>query len=137
VKFGEGHDDAMQRKMPSNRLDKPRLTRAVTFNPAPNETSRSKTATLDTNTLLEQQQEHESSSLTVLVQKGTFTPIDERIPGEISESRSTVNLPESLHEKKGYSRSKTEKRRNSRENNRENLLRCTPVSHRIGTDLVL
>jgi hypothetical protein len=137
VKFGEGHDDGMQRKMPSNRLDKPRLTRAVTSNRALDETSRSKTATLDTNTPLEQQQEHESSSLTVLVQKGTFTPIDERTPGEISVSRGTDNLPESLHENKGHSRSKTKKRRNSRENERKTLLRCTPVSRRIDTDFIL
>jgi hypothetical protein len=155
VKFGEGHDDAMQRKMPPYKLDKRRLTRTVTFNPAPDETSGnetfdpapdeiswsetfdpahdeiswsetfdpapddisgSDTATLDTKTPLEQHLEHESSSqhcssLYVLnvVRKGTFTPKSgTRIPGEISEPNSTVDLPKALHEKKEYSRSKTE-----------------------------
>jgi hypothetical protein len=44
------------------------------------------------------------------------------IPGKISELINNVDLPEALHEKKEYSRSKTEKRRNSRENERKNLL---------------
>ena len=94
----------------------------MTFNPAPDKTSWSETATLDTNTPLEQQQEYESSSLTVLVHKGTCTPNDARIPCEISESKSTVDLPETLYENKEYSRSKTDKRRNSRKNERKNLL---------------
>jgi hypothetical protein len=40
----------------------------------------------------------------------------------MGEPSNTVDLPEALHEKKEYSRSKTEKRRNSRENERKNLL---------------
>ena len=88
-------------QMPPYRPDKPRLTRAVTFDPAPDNISGSETVTLDTKTPLEQQLEHESSSqscssLSVLnlVQKGTFTPNDKRIPGVISEPNSTVDLPE-------------------------------------------
>jgi hypothetical protein len=130
VKFGKGHDDAMQRKMPPYRLDKPSLTRTVTFNPAPDETSGSETATLDTKTPLEQHLEHESSgqhcsSLHVLnlVREGTVThKRGTCTPGEISELSNIVDLLEALHEKKEYSRSKTEKIRNSTENERKNLL---------------
>jgi hypothetical protein len=125
----EIHGDAIQHEMPPYRSDTPSLTRTVTFNPAPDMTSGSKTATIDIETPLEQHLEHESygqqcSSLAVLnlVRKDTFTHTrGTRIPGKFKEL-DIVDLPEPLHEKKEYSRSKTEKRRNSRENERKNLL---------------
>ena len=114
---GEGHDDAMQRKMPPYMSNKPRLARTVTFNSAPDDISGSETATLDTKTQLEQHLEHESSSqhcsslsILNLVRKGTVThKRGTRIPSETSELSSIVDLPEALHEKKEYSRSKTGK----------------------------
>jgi hypothetical protein len=134
---GEAHDNAIHHKMPPYMPDKPSLTRTVTFNPAPDVTSGSETATLDTETPLEQHLEQESSgqqcfSLAVLnlVRKDTFThKRGTRIPRKISERSNTVDLPETLHEKKEYSRSKTEKRRNSRENERKNCeIRNVPTA---------
>jgi hypothetical protein len=90
-------------------------------------TSGSETATVNTEEPLEQHLEQESSgqqcsglAILNLVRNETFTHTrDTRLPGKL-ERRDTVDLP--LHEKKEYSRSKTEKRRNSRENERKNLL---------------
>ena len=94
--------------------------------------SGSETATLNTEAPQEQHLEQESSgqqhsNLTVLnlVRKDTCTFTHKRgtrLPGKMGEPSNTVDLPEALHEKKEYSRSKTEKRRNSRENERKNLL---------------
>ena len=90
----------------------------MTFNPAPDVTSGSETATLDTETPLEQHLEQESSgqqcsSLAVLnlIRKDTFThKRGTRIPGKISERSNTVDLPETLHGKKEYSRSKNKEK---------------------------
>ena len=112
--------------MPPCRPNRPSLTRTVTFSPAPDITSGSETATIDTEEPLEQHLEQESSgqqcpglAVLNLVRNETFTHTrDTRVPGK-SERRDTVDLP--LHEKKEYSRSKTEKGRNSRENERKHI----------------
>ena len=96
--------DAMQHDMPTYRSSGPVLKRTVTFSPAPDIQQCPGLAVLN------------------LVRSETVT----RSPGTAvhgnTEMRETctVHLPQ--HEKKEYSRSKTEKRRNSREIERKNLL---------------
>ena len=96
--------DAMQHDVPTYRSSGAVLKRTVTFNPAPDIQQCPGLAVLN------------------LVRSETVT----RSPGTAvhgnTEMRETctVHLPQ--HEKKDYSRSKTEKRRNSREIERKNLL---------------
>ena len=121
--------DAMQHDMPTYRSSGPVLKRTVTFSPAPDMTAGSETTTVDTEESMGQQLEQEGSeqqrpglAVLNLVRSETVT----RSPGTavpgVAEMRDTCTVHLPLHEKKEYSRSKTEKRRNSRENERKNLL---------------
>ena len=121
--------DAMQHEMPTCRPNRPSPTRTVTFSPAPDMTSGSETATVDTEEPLGQHLEQESCgqqypglAVLNLVRNQTYTHSPgTAVPGK-TELRDTSTVHSPLPEKKEYSRSKTEKRRNSREIERKNLL---------------